>query len=425
MDANHPKELLRKGVPGALVAGWEQTGAAPPLQWARHDRAPGGCMSSILVLDDRAADRELLSTPLGLAGYAVREASTGGEALDLARDEAPDLVITDVLMPAMNGYEFVRRLRSQPGTGAIPVVFCTANHVEGEIRQLAAACGVSHFITKPSDPKTIVATVGEVLGSSRAPSQPPLVRKELDREQLRVQNEELVAKVSELELANAERRKLLGQLISAHEEERKRIAEDLHDDSVQAVVALRMRLETLAARTTQPELASELDGLREEAGAAVERLRRLLFELQPVELDRNGVGVALTVALEQASAEDGLEWELADRTTRRPTQAVRTLLYRVGREALANVRNHAQASRVEVHLDDDSNGVSVTVLDDGKGFDAEQGMRVRPGHLGLASMRERVELAGGRLKLESGPGVGTVLQVWLPDFTPAGPGERS
>ena len=373
-------------------------------------------MSSILVLDDRAADRELLSTPLGLAGYAVREASTGGEALDLARDEVPDLVIADVLMPAMNGYEFVRRLRDQPGTAAIPVVFCTANHVDGEISRLAAACGVSHFITKPPDPKMIVATVGEVLGSSRTP---------IDREQLRVQNEKLVEKVSELELANAERRKLLGELISAHEEERKRIAEDLHDDSVQAVVALRMRLETLAARTTQPELASELDGLREEAGAAVERLRRLLFEFQPVELDRNGIGVALTVALEQASAEDGLECELADRTTRRPTQAVRTLLYRVGREALANVRNHAQASRVEVHLDDDSNGFSLTVLDDGKGFDAEQGMRVRPGHLGLASMRERVELAGGRLKLESGPGVGTVLRVWLPDFVPAGPGERS
>ena len=215
--------------------------------------------------------------------------------------------------------------------------------------------------------------------------------------------------MGELESANAERRKLLGQLISAHEEERKRIAEDLHDDSVQAVVALRMRLETLAARTTQPELASELDGLREEAGAAVERLRRLLFELQPVELDRNGVGVALEVSLEQASAEDGLECELADRTTRRPSQAVRTLLYRVGREALANVRKHAQASRVEVHLDDDSDGFSVTVLDDGKGFDAEQGLRVRPGHLGLAAMRERVEIAGGRLKLESGPGVGTVL----------------
>ena len=373
-------------------------------------------MSSILVLDDRAADRELLSTLLGLAGYAVREASSSDEALDLARAEPPDLVITELLMPTMSGCEFVRRLRSHSATAAIPVIFSAATDVELAVRREAAACGVSHFIAKPSAPKTIVATVGEVLDSSRTPSQPPFVRKELDREELRVQNEKLVEKVGELELANAERRKLLGQLITAHEEERKGLAEDLHDDSVQAVVALRMRLETLAARTTQPELASELDGLREEAGAAVERLRRLLFEIQPPELERNGVGVALTVALEQASAEDGLNCELADRTTRQPTQAVRTLLYRVGREALANIRNHAQASNVEVHLDDDSNGVSLKVLDDGKGFDTEQGLRVRPGHLGLASMRERVEMTGGRLKLESQPGTGTALQVWLPDY---------
>ena len=68
-------------------------------------------------------------------------------------------------MPTMNGYEFVRRLRSQPDTAAIPVIFCTANYEEAEVRQLAAACGVSHFIAKPSDPETIVSTVGEVLGS--------------------------------------------------------------------------------------------------------------------------------------------------------------------------------------------------------------------------------------------------------------------
>ncbi len=223
-------------------------------------------------------------------------------------------------------------------------------------------------------------------------------------------------KVAELESVNAERRKLLGQLINAHEAERKRIAEDLHDDSVQAVVALRMRLETLAARTTRPELAQELDGLREAAAEAVERLRRVLFEIQPVELDRSGVGVALRVALEHASAEDGLECELEDRTTRRPTPAVRTLLYRVGREALANVRNHAQASRVEMHLDDEGEGFSLKVLDNGRGFDAGEGLRVRPGHLGLPAMRERVEITGGRLKVESQPGVGTALQVWLPAF---------
>ncbi|MEA2418289.1 MAG: hypothetical protein QOE60_495 [Thermoleophilaceae bacterium] len=384
-------------------------------------------MSSVLVLDDHAADRELLTTLLGHAGYSVREASTGAEALSLARAEPPDLVIADIVMPAMNGYEFVRQLRSHPDTAAIPVAFCTANYEKEEVRKMAASCGVSHFIEKPSDPEVIVGTVGEVLGSPRTlPG--PLVRDEFDREQLRLLNDKLVQKVDELESAHTERRKLVGQLINAHEEERKRIVEDLHDDPVQAVVALRMRLETLAARTSHPELARELDGLRADAAAAAERLRRLLFEIQPVELDRRGVAAALRVCLEQANADTGLAYELDDRTTRPPTQAVRTLLYRVGREALANVRKHAHASRVDVQLDDDDAGFSLKVRDDGKGFDAEQGLRVRPGHLGLPAMREQVEITGGRLQLESHPGTGTSLRVWLPDVEISdanGSGERA
>ena len=370
-------------------------------------------MSSILVLDDHAADRELLATLLGLAGYSVREASRGEEALRLARAELPALVITDIVMPAMNGYEFVRRLRSHPDTAAIPVIFCTANYEKGEVRQLAAAAGVSNFIAKPSDPETVVATVGEVLGSPRTLPK-PLARDEFDREQLRLLNDKLVEKVDELEFAHAERRKLVGQLINAHEEERKRIVEDLHDDPVQAVVALRMRLETLAARTSEPELARELEALREDAAAAAERLRRLLFEIQPVELDRSELAVALRACLEQVSSETGLEYQFDDRTTRRPPQPVRTLLYRVGREALANVRKHAQASRVDVQLEDDAEGFSLNVRDDGNGFDADNGLRVRAGHLGLPAMREQVEITGGRLVLESRPGAGTALQVWLP-----------
>jgi signal transduction histidine kinase len=395
-------------------------GEAAPGRHIPHERQGAPLTAAedtktILVLDDRAADRELLAVLLGRAGYAVREAPTGEEALALARAELPDLVITDILMPRMNGYEFVRRLRSHPETDAIPVIFCTANYVEGEVRRLAAACGVSDFIAKPSDLATVVDLVGEVLGSPRALPR-PLVSGEFDREQLRLLNDKLVEKVAELEAVNAERRKLLGQLINAHEAERKRIAEDLHDDSVQAVVALRMRLETLAARTTRPELAHELDGLKEAATEAVERLRRVLFEIQPVELETSGTGVALRVALEHASAEDGLICELEDRSTHRPAHAVRTLLYRVGREALANIRNHAEATRVEMYLDDEGDGFRLEVRDDGKGFDAGDALRVRPGHMGLAALRERVEITGGRLMVESRPGSGTVVRVWLPDF---------
>lgn len=376
-------------------------------------------MKSILVLDDRSDDRELLATLIGHAGYSVRGASTGDEALGLVRTERPDLVITDILMPVMNGYEFVRRLRSDPETEATPVIFCTAHYEEKEVRRLAAACGVSHFIPKPCDPRTVVRTVADTLGAP-PPSPQPLASEEFADQELRLLNDKLVQKVGELETANGERRKLLNQLLTAHEEERERIAGDLHDDSIQAMVALRMRLETLAARVTQPGVAGELNGLKEDAVTAVERLRRLLFELQPLELDRSGVGVALEVYLEKARTEDGLAFELEDRTTRRPSEAVRTLLYRVAREALANVRKHAHASRVEVQMDDDGNGFSVKVNDDGKGFDPEQGLRVRAGHLGLPAMRERVEIAGGRMKVESRPGTGSALEVWLPDVELSG-----
>jgi signal transduction histidine kinase len=376
-------------------------------------------VSSILVLDDRPADRELLTTLLGHAGYDMREAATGDEALRLARAERPDLIITDILMPSMNGFEFVRRLRSDPHTNSIPVVFCTANYLEDEMRKLATACGVSHFILKPSDPEAIVSTVGDVLGSTRTLPR-PLGNAEFDREQLRLLNAKLVEKVGELEVANAERRKLIGQLVKAHEDERKRIAGELHDDTIQAVLALGMRLDMLAQGAIPPEISSTLEQLRKEAALAVEGLRRLLFDLQPVELASQGLATGLEVCLEQAREKDGLMHGLVDRTTREPSEATRTLLYRAGREALANVRKHADASRVEVLLDEHGEGYSLVVRDDGKGFDPEQGLRVRPGHLGLPAMRERVEMAGGRLTVTSRFGTGAALEVWLPELDPEG-----
>ena len=158
-----------------------------------------------------------------------------------------------------------------------------------------------------------------------------------------------------------------------------------------------MRLETLAGASIEPELARELDGLQ---GARPRRRSSACgaccSSYSPMELDRSGLGVALE-GLPRAGAAPRTGWSASSRTAplAGPAEAVRTLLFRVAREALANVRNHAKASHVEVHLDDDSTGFSLMVRDDGKGFDAEQGLRVRPGHLGLPAMRERVEIDRG------------------------------
>jgi PAS domain S-box-containing protein len=165
-------------------------------------------VTSILLLDDRQDDRYLLSTVLGYAGYTVLEASTGQVALDLARSERPDLIITDILMPAMNGYEFVRELRTDPLVGNTPVVFSTANYAEGETRQLAEACGVSHYLIKPSEPEAIIRVVAEALGSDHDLVVTPVSGQDFDRHLLRALNEKLVDKVKELETVNAEQGQL-------------------------------------------------------------------------------------------------------------------------------------------------------------------------------------------------------------------------
>ena len=164
-------------------------------------------MTSVLVLDDSQDNRALLSTVLGYAGYTVLEASNGNAALELARSEQPDLIIADILMPEMNGYEFVRELRSERVVGNTPVIFSTATYAEGEARRLAAACGVSHFLMKPCEPEQIIRTVGEVLGSEQD-LQRQVPTEEFDRNVLRALNEKLVEKVKELETVGVEQGQL-------------------------------------------------------------------------------------------------------------------------------------------------------------------------------------------------------------------------
>jgi CheY-like chemotaxis protein len=109
-------------------------------------------MSTILIVDDRPTNRELLMTLLGYGGHRLMEAGDGAEALALMRAERPDLVITDILMPTMDGFEFVQQLRADPALAATPVVFYTATYRAQEARILAQACGVEHVLCVEDDP---------------------------------------------------------------------------------------------------------------------------------------------------------------------------------------------------------------------------------------------------------------------------------
>ncbi len=158
-------------------------------------------MAKVLVVDDNAANRELVVTLLKYRGHEPLEAADGADALEVVRAERPSLVISDVLMPTMDGYEFVRRLRADPALAATEVVFYTAHYREHDARNLARACGVSRVLVKPCNPEDILAAVDEGLSDVRE-AVPPPVAAEFDREHLRLVADKLAEKVSELEATN-------------------------------------------------------------------------------------------------------------------------------------------------------------------------------------------------------------------------------
>jgi diguanylate cyclase (GGDEF)-like protein len=154
-------------------------------------------VAKILVADDHRANRTALAALLETVGHEVLTAENGREALALAKEALPELVISDVLMPAMDGYELARRLKLEPATAGISVMFYTAYFGGQEAKDLAQALGVANVLVKPSPNEAILGAVADVL--SRRPSAAPRASEDLDREHLRLMVDQLLEKTGVLE----------------------------------------------------------------------------------------------------------------------------------------------------------------------------------------------------------------------------------
>jgi diguanylate cyclase (GGDEF)-like protein len=164
-------------------------------------------MATILIVDTRPTDRQLYIALLSSFGHRTLEAGDGIEALELARTELPDLVITDIVMPNMDGFTLARRLRAEPLLAGVPVIFQTAQYLEAEVRKLATASGIQHILGKPAEPQEILHAVHESLKKPTAPAKLPQTG-ELQREHLQLLADKLYEKNLELEKTNERLRNL-------------------------------------------------------------------------------------------------------------------------------------------------------------------------------------------------------------------------
>jgi signal transduction histidine kinase len=208
------------------------------------------------------------------------------------------------------------------------------------------------------------------------------------------------------------------QVTQAQEDERKRVARELHDETVQMLIALSRRLESLAALPEPlPQAALErLAVLQELIGTTLQGVRRYIQDLRPSTLDHLGL-VATIEGLTDDLKEDGVDVDLAvSGAARRLTPETELALFRIVQEALNNIRRHSGASHALVQVRFASDGVRVRIEDDGHGFSAPARMDdlVSTGKLGLAGMYERARTLGGTLAVRSVPGEGTQVVVDVP-----------
>jgi PAS domain S-box-containing protein len=218
---------------------------------------------------------------------------------------------------------------------------------------------------------------------------------------------------------DAERRRLLGRVYEAQEGQDRRLAADLHDGHVQSLAAIGFKLEQARLRlgaSGSPEVDELLWQVTKDLSAEVTSLRRTIGRLRPLVLVEDGLEAALREEAKTACNRAALvTCEIASELEGRLDPVIETALFRVAQQALANVVDHAEATHVLVTIECSDGGVVLRVTDDGCGFDPDHVQVLADvAHFGLIAMRERVEALGGRFRVTTAPGKGTVVEARLP-----------
>jgi signal transduction histidine kinase len=375
----------------------------------------------ILVVDDEPANTTILRRLLGQAGYTDIEVVNDSRlAIDAYQTFWPDIVLLDLHMPGVDGFTILGELADASHQGIRPPVLVLTADATRAARERALRMGAADFITKPLDHLEVLLRIRNHLATRFL--QLELLGRNVDLEA--AVDERTVAlreSLAHLQRASEERRQLAAALVNAQELERQRLAADLHDDSIQAMVAVGLRLELLARRLADvPDVQEPMALLHDDVAEVLAGLRRMTFRLTPAALGESGLVAALEAGLRRAADGDAAAVRIDADLGREPGSESAVTIYRIVQEAVVNARRHGRPEHIVVSIWDDPTGFRLEIADDGQGFvvPEDPARASAPGHIGIASMRQRAELAGGWLRIESIVGGGTTVTAWVPDAGP-------
>ena len=357
-----------------------------------------GHENRVLLVEDNNDMRDYVRRLL-MADYAVHQASNALDALQMISRHRYSVVITDVMMPGMDGFDLLRKLRDDPATRELPVILVSAR-ADPESTLEALALGADDYLVKPFSGRELLARVRASVHSTRIRS---------DDAEARGRANERARTGGELRALLNELRAAQQRVAAAGDRERRRIERNLHDGAQQHLVALRIKLDWAGDRIEldPTQARHELDLLGAELDEALAELRELAHGLYPEILASQGLAAAVSAAARRATIP--IKFDHAD--FGRLPRPVENAAYFCCLEALQNAVKHAgDGAHVRIHLEVTDATLRFEVSDTGVGFDRSI---VADGY-GLTNVSDRLGALGGEATITSSPGQGTTVAGQIP-----------
>lgn len=381
----------------------------------------------VLIVNSHAATLltivNLLSDSSDASNYQLITARSGEEALQQVANHQFAVILLDVSMPGMDGFETVEAIHSLPDSASVPIIFITAQYAD-EMHQLKGyEKGAVDYLSVPVIPQILQTKVAVFVELAKKNLQLMHKSRELAdlNHALQVQRAQDLQHIAErkvaeqaLEQSREELRLLANHMERVKEDERKRIAREIHDDLGQNLLALRIDISMLHARTgaTHPKLHARIDNVLNHIDATIRNMRAIINNLRPTALDL-GLNAAIEWQVHEFQRRSGINCQLTmDKREINLDDSYATALFRILQESLSNVIRHARASCVNVELRKDGDLLVMTVSDNGIGVFPD--CRRKANSFGLVGIKERVSTLGGEVAINTARDQGMTLMISIP-----------